>query len=435
MKYKKINGKFFLVKDGVVTATEVTEEIIAASNATEEVTATEPAPADDTTSEDSAVEVAKMLSKSVKAEAQKIASELGNIKGLNESMKAEMKSIFAGAEVKNSGFTSGEGKSLKSLSAKEVVEGFKSVKGQMNTSFSVDFSDVKTLSEINSLTGNVILEDRKTDITRAPVRPTFIQDLITSETTGSDKVTYVEAVTEAGNPAVTAELALIPEKDYEFAVFETPVRKIGVTHKASNEILEDAPQLYSKVKSWLNEDMMLKAENEILFGSGLAGQFTGLMTVSPTFAAGAFAGTVTAPNEFDVIRVAANQIKTASKMRYMPSAIVMNPEDVTKMDLVKDANNNYIMPPFVTADKTVIKGIVVVENPAITAGEFLMGDFRKAVKATRRGLNMQVSTENENDFVKDMVTIRLTERFAFYVRNNDIGAFVKGKFATAIAAL
>lgn len=439
MKYKKVGNKLYLVKDnGEVTSIEVTQEQIDAQKL-EEVKETDPKAGDEA---DADAELAKVendlkefVVSNVKSKVSEAMKNLGSIKGLDKDIKSAMAEAFKGADEKKASFSADE-EGKKSISAEDVMKGLKSVKGSgVGSTFSFSADSVKTLSELNSLTGNVILEDRKTDIVRENVRPIFLEQIVNVSSTGSDKISYVEATDQSGKPATTAELAKFPEEDFEFNTFQAPVKKISVMHKASNEILEDAPQLVSKVREWLNEDMNIEAENKMLFGTGASGEFTGIFSIAPTFAAGNFTNTVLKANEFDVLRVAIQQIVNASKSRYMPNAILMNPEDVAKMDLIKNSQESYVLPPFITADKTTVRGVRIIENPAIPAGEFLVGDFNKANLANRRGLSMQVATENVDDFEKDMISIRLSRRFAFYVRNNDIGAFVKGVFATAITAL
>lgn len=432
MKYKKINGKFYLVKDnGEVTNVEVTQEQIDASNATE---VTEPAKADEGEVEKAAEDLKNFVANEVKTSVGKAVKNIENIKGIDATVKQAIVDGFKGAETKTIVFSAGED-GTKSLEVADVLKGLADVKTAQGKSFTFTVANAKAISELESLTGNVIPEDRQAGIERAPVRPTFLESLITVSNTVSNKVTYVECIGEDGEPATTAEMAKFAEKDYEFGVFGSDVIKVTVMNKASTEITEDAPQLVSKIREWLAEDLSLKMEDKILLGAGGSGEFLGIKEIATTFNAGNFAGKVEEANRFDVVRVAAQQITKASKKRFVPTHVLVNPEDATFMDLTKNANGTYALPPFISADRTVIKNVQVVETPAIAEGEFIIGDFRKANLANRRGLTIQVATENADDFEKDMLTVRLSRRAAFYVRNNDNGAFVKGNFATAITAI
>ena len=380
--------------------------------------------ADDSKDEDSAeVEELKALFKEVATENAKEALKAMNMK---EELAKSTKEAFA--DVVNA-----SKKADTSLNVEKTKEGFAFAKSAIGKSFEVS---VKELSELNSLTGDVVEEDRKAGITRDPQRAVFMEDLATSEGTNSDKVSWVEVVDETGAPATTAELATFAEKDYEFGVFSADVVKVTVMSKASNEILEDAPQLVSFVRNSLIEDLNLKVDEKLLSGTGVS-DITGVLATAPAFTGGALAGTLTAgtATKADVLRTAIMEIVVAGKGKFRATEITLSPIDATALDLEKGTDGHYIMPPFATADRSVIKGVSVMENTGITAGTFLVGDFTKLHVANRRGLSLQVATENQDDFEKDMITMRLSRRLASYIRTNEIGAFVQGDFASAITAL
>ena len=426
-KCKFVDGVKYLVDmKGLFIKSEDGEKI-EAPEGTEEFTAEDEAAAEAGTSKDDGGldELKSFIAKTAKSQAQEVIKTLD----LAGAFKSENRKALAEALTAHV-----KGEEAKGLDIEAIKKGFAFAKSGVGKSHEIE---LKSLSELSSLTGEVILEDRKEGISRDAVESPFVEELATTGTTNSDKVTWVEVLTETGSPATTAELAKFPEKDYTFGVESAEVYKVAVMSKASNEILEDAPQLVSFVRSSLIEDLQIKFDNELLTGNGV-NKFTGILTFAPVFTGGALANTFTAgtANKFDVLRIAIMEIMVAGKVKkFTPTAIVLNPVDATSLDLEKGSDGHYVMPPFTTADRTVIKGVRVIENTTITAGTFLVGDFRKLVIANRRGLSLQVATENVDDFEKDMISMRLSRRAASYVRTNDIGAFVRGNFATAITAI
>jgi len=424
-KFKTVDGVNYLVDTkGNFIKSEDGEKIVAPEGTPEHVEG-EADEADEAVEESGAADELKaFITKTAKEQAQAVLKSL-NLGGtfMAESRKAlvdALKGSVAGTEDKG-------------LDLEAIKKGFALVKGGVGKSHEIE---LKTLSELNSLTGEVILEDRQSEITRDPVETPFIEELATTGTTGSDKVTWVEVLSETGEPATTAELAKFPEKNYTFGVQSAEVYKVAVMSKASNEILEDAPQLVSFVRSSLVEDLRIKFDNELLTGNGV-GKFTGILTTAPTFTGGGLAGTFEAgtANKFDVLRAAIAEIAIAGKGKFQATAICLNHIDAAGLDLEKGSDGHYVMPPFTTAERTVIKGVRIVENTTIVAGSFLIGDFRKMVVANRRGLSLQVATENVDDFEKDMISMRLSRRAASYVRTNHVGAFLTGTFAAGITAL
>jgi HK97 family phage major capsid protein len=75
-----------------------------------------------------------------------------------------------------------------------------------------------------------------------------------------------------------------------------------------------------------------------------------------------------------------------------------------------------------------------VQTPAMTTGKFLTGAFSMGAQIfDRQDARVEISTEDGNNFVKNLVTILCEERLALAVYNTL--AFVKGDFAAQITDL
>ena len=406
-------------------------------------------PADDTeaqeveVADDAVADIEKMISKATDSVKAKSQSELdaATIKA-TEAVTKMFDGITKGAEKHTNIAQDGAVKS--SFDVDEVLKGLNDLHGKQRNSFSFSVKNLadlsflaKSTSEGESLTGDVIEPQRQPGLERAPVRRTFIEDIsnVTPNMT-SDSLSYVEAVTESGAPLTTAELVALPEKDFTFQEFKAPLVKIGVTNKHSVELLKDAPQLVNAIKGWLQEDVNIETDEQLLNGAGTTGKLTGIFTAASELDATAV-GTkrVANANLFDVIRLAMTKIAVGGKGKFQATSILLNPEDADELDLTKDADGRYILPPFISADGTKIKGATIIENTGVTAGDFLVGDFRKNNIGTKGGVDITMTNSDGTDFGKDILTVKLTRRVAAYVRSNDNGAFFTGTIATVIAAL
>jgi HK97 family phage major capsid protein len=70
---------------------------------------------------------------------------------------------------------------------------------------------------------------------------------------------------------------------------------------------------------------------------------------------------------------------------------------------------------------------VVVGTPVLDAGQFLVGAFADGSQSfDRMGATLMISTENEDDFVRNLATFLVEERCAFTLRRPQ--AFVYGAF-------
>ena len=153
----------------------------------------------------------------------------------------------------------------------------------------------------------------------------------------------------------------------------------------------------------------------------------GLLNQATAYSAGSFAGTIVAPNNYDVLRTAVAQVVTAE---FSPSVIALNPIDVASMELTKSSVDEH----YVFKNGLSIPGVRIIENNGIDAGEFLVGDFSKLNIRVREGFTIDVGHEGD-DFKKNLVTILGEIRLASYVKELHQEAFVFGDFSDAIAAL
>lgn len=279
--------------------------------------------------------------------------------------------------------------------------------------------------------GNVIPAFREIGINKAPKRKPFIRPLAFNGTTTSDTVSWTEKVSESGVPINLAELAAYPEETSNYQQFSTAVKKIGGITKVSEEKLEDVDWMMNEIQAELVQRHDLVVDSQILSGDGTGQNLKGVLTYATAFAAGAFAAGVQAASIVDVLRVAYNQIVVAL---FEPNFIAMHPTDMALVELLKDSQNRYILPPFVSADGNMIKGLPVIENIGITQGTFLMGDSSRLGVFAKGGAVLEIGRDG-SDFSTDQVTVKLRERLAVRIKGRDLAAFVKGTFATAITAI
>jgi HK97 family phage major capsid protein len=78
-----------------------------------------------------------------------------------------------------------------------------------------------------------------------------------------------------------------------------------------------------------------------------------------------------------------------------------------------------------------LDGVRIVVSSAITAGDFLVGDGSAAQVFDRRQMTLEMTNTNEDNFVKGMVTVRISERITVAVYRAK--GFIYGTFAAALA--
>lgn len=287
------------------------------------------------------------------------------------------------------------------------------------------------------LTNDVIEGERVPEISRDPVRQRFVEGIAdVTPNMESDHLSYVEATNESGAPATTAELNNAPEKDFEFTEFKAYLKKIMVTNKHSVEILQDSAQLVSALRGWLNEDVNLETDDQLLNGSGTGSDLEGVFTVASVVDNNSLGSKeIETPNLYDVLRVAMTQMMTDGNGKFRPTHVLLNPDDSDELDLTKDADGRYIIPPFRSEDGLRIKGATVIENTGVPQGDFLVGDFNRLHVGTKGGVQVEMTNSDGDDFGKDILTVKLRRRISSYVRNNDSAAFQTGTISDVKVAL
>jgi len=292
--------------------------------------------------------------------------------------------------------------------------------------------DVKTDTDLtNDYTGQVALSvlDPIVDRIKRPIRR--IQEISNVGTTTSKYVVYIQQNT-ASTAGFILEAGSKPQGQVQYTEVSVEVKKVAATLKVSKEMLTDLAFMQSEVNYDLMESVEQSIDAALLNGNGVGANLSGVIAQSTPWSAGTFAGTITAPNVSDVIRVGKAQIEASN---YTATHVVLNPEDVAKIQLTKTLQGEYTYPIFMDQmGNMTLAGMVVVSSSNIAADTFVIGDFSRFNIKYREGLNMSVGYVDD-DFQRNMVTILCEARLVSYVKANEQLAFVTGDFTTAIAAL
>ena len=271
--------------------------------------------------------------------------------------------------------------------------------------------------------GALVVEHRVPGVVATPERKLTIRDLLMPGTTDSNAITYVREKLFTNNAAAQAsEGAKKAQSDLQFEEITTGVKTLAHFVKASRQILDDAAMLQSYINGRLTYGLKLVEDKQLLSGDGAAGGLTGIMNVAQAFADPAKLAAYTI---IDQLRLAQLQVILAE---YPSNGFVLNPIDWAKIELEKDGmGRNIIGNPQSLAQPT-LWGIPVVQTQAMAAGSFLTGAFDLGAQIfDRQQSGIAVSTENEDDFVKNLVTVLCEERLALAIYRPE--AFVKGTLA------
>jgi len=114
---------------------------------------------------------------------------------------------------------------------------------------------------------------------------------------------------------------------------------------------------------------------------------------------------------------------------YVPDGIVLNPADWGKVATAKaSAGGSYLFSDPSTMQRApMLWGTPVVLSPAMTVGSYLVGQFAPYSQIfDREDAAIEIAAQNVDDFVKNLLTVRIEERLALAIYQP--GAFSKGTF-------
>jgi len=242
-------------------------------------------------------------------------------------------------------------------------------------------------------------------------------------------VRYVDQAAVTRSADWIAEAGVKPESAITWVTKTVPLETIADTIPVTNQALSNIPFIASEIRNFLLKNLAIKIDGSLWDGDGVAPNIFGIYTKADEYVAGASG--ITDANVYDLI--AKMKVSITANSDYDPNYILMNPNDVTNyLQLKKDGNNNYVVPPFVEIQggKMFVSGMEIIETARITADTMLVGDFSKAVVYTHGGVNIDVGMIDKQ-FVENMVTIRAEREMALVVRDVHTDAFAK---ETGIAA-
>jgi len=237
-----------------------------------------------------------------------------------------------------------------------------------------------------------------------------------------------DEATIARAAAAVAEGAVFPESTAKFKKGSVSIQKVGDTLPVTEEFFEDAQMFAAELGMFLDTNVALEVDRQIALGDGTGNQITGLVASVNAFTP--VASGIADASIYDLVVKVSESITSGGGSKYMPNFAVMNIADINKMKLKKDANNNYILPPFVTRDGANVAGITIIEANIIPANTMVIGDNRFARIYEKGGVEMSKGYSG-TQFVEDEMTLKARKRLAFLIREADKGGFKK---VTSISA-
>lgn len=239
--------------------------------------------------------------------------------------------------------------------------------------------------------------------------PLVIRDLFGSETISGSTLVYLVEGALQGAPAVTAEGAKKPQIHFADPTPKTvSLAKVAAFIRESDEYINDYPFLASAINGRLLYELGLVEQAKLV--TDLLGT-SGILSDTTSWTASS-----TATELADLILKAAMDVEQNSG--FAADAIVLNPADWYVLRVAKDGEDRYYGGGMFGAQNIPnLWGIPVCTSASMAAGTIAVGAFKTCGSVVQNGgVSVEAVNTNEDDFVKNLMTIRAEERLALAVR-------------------
>jgi HK97 family phage major capsid protein len=353
------------------------------------------------------------LTEDTKNALDKALSEQGELKGRLDEIQAsarEMEQRFA------NGNRGGAG-AAKSLGQLVVEEAADKIRALAKSGVHGDAS-LGVFNAITSLPGSggaLLPERRETEIIAEPDKKLVVKDLITVGETEQALIKFFRELARTGAAGIVPDdgTTVKPLIDKTWSSESEEVKTIAGRMEIHKHMLDDIPALRTDIDNTLRYEVNKVENAQILAGNGVGENFSGLITNATEYAQGSREGA--GITILDRLRLAMLQVSAAG---YVVDAHVLNIWDWATAEMLKDTTGRYIFGnPFNETATPRLWGRRVVDTEDMPEGDFMTGAFKMAATYyQRQDIEVLLSSENRDNFDKNMLTVRGEKRGVVVVK-------------------
>lgn len=289
--------------------------------------------------------------------------------------------------------------------------------------------EVKALTSATGSGGALVLPHPTREVVPLPQRPMTVRALLAPGETASNLVPFVRQTLRTNNAATVAENTIKPESELGYEEAEAPVRTIAHWVPISRQLFDDVPALRSTIDGELTYGLDEAEERQLLLGDGTGQNILGLTPQAIAFDSSLMASVENA-TPADVLLMALGQ---AERALLPATGMILNTMDWIRMVAMKDTTGRYIgNGPFGPEQLRRVWALPTAVTPIMPEGRFMVGAFAQAAQIfDRMEAEVLVSSEDRDNFIKNMLTARAEKRLALAVKRPQ--ALITGTFAAALA--
>ena len=274
------------------------------------------------------------------------------------------------------------------------------------------------------------------EVGETPKPNNFVMNLVDVRVQeGTEAIYYSDRVNEEGDAEFIGEGALKPLVDAEWKTSKKNIKEVALRWKFTKRLLNHAPSVEADFREHATELIEQKMDDVALTGNEttVPEEFDGISTLADAFVVPAeLANYYQSANIYDVINAVATFVRLNNFRGQL--TCVLNTVWKAKMQGIKDSNNNYIVPPFVTPDGNTVGEIRVQFENKMPADKILLGDMMKYKLVIAENIEYDEGYEND-DFSKNLVSRKLEAFLGSYKKDSDAGSIIYDDIATVLTAI
>lgn len=244
-------------------------------------------------------------------------------------------------------------------------------------------------------------------IVSLPRRPLRLLDLIPSAPLDSGSFDYLQEMPSANAAAEMVEGAVKPTASFVFEDAEARARTIPHYTKVKRQTLADVPALESVIRNRLERGVYERLEAQIVAGDGTGENLLGLLHTT-----GVAAPDVSGlENTMDAVLEGIVDVLATGAI---PNASLVNPRDWADALRAKASGDGQYLSvgPFADAVERMWSA-PTIPTPAVPEGTAIVGDFAAGMTVlVREGVQVLVSDSDQDDFIRNRITLLGEGRFA-----------------------
>jgi HK97 family phage major capsid protein len=297
-------------------------------------------------------------------------------------------------------------------------------RGMKSIGIELDLKAVGDMSVSNNITGGSVWgANYAPGIIEAPKRKVHMRQIMTGGAVGTGTDFYFMKQNGAGEggAAFVAEGAAKSQSDEDLIESSVKIETLAAYSRVTKKAMNNIPGFISFLQSRLVEKIAKAEDAAILYGDGNSPNPKGIL-IAGNFTVSATTSTTLVEKLIDDISYLED---TAERNA---DTIVLRPADYYSFFKNKASGSGEFDLPFNVAivnGQLFINGVKVVASTALTAGDYIVGDFANGAQfLTQESLRLEFFEQDSDNVTKNKVTVRIEESVALPVYGSDY--FIKG---------